>query len=103
MVKYVQALRSAALLVLLVIVCVLPRPVQAGRLDIERPDEQLEAKLGPERVAQICGTLTVKLGEGDVTAALVAGVEALGEVLAALLPGDAGDANEIVDALITIE
>lgn len=73
------------------------------RVVVVLPDEQLEAKLGPERVAQICATLTAKLGEGDVIAAIVAGVEALGERLAEVLPGDAGDANEIVDALITIE
>lgn len=40
MVKYVQALRSAALPVLLVILCVLPRSAQAGRLDIERPGQR---------------------------------------------------------------
>jgi putative membrane protein len=73
------------------------------RVVVVLPGMQLEAKIDPGRITQVCSTVTATLGQGDVITALVAGVEALGELLAESAPGDDGDTNEIADALILIE
>jgi putative membrane protein len=67
------------------------------------PDRAVEAKLGGDAVAKVCATLTSKLREGDVSLALVAGVEALGDALAEVLPADGEQQNELDDVLVVIE
>ena len=66
------------------------------------PDQQIESQLGQDAIDEVCGVLTAKLREADVTAALEAGIGTLGEHLARALPGDGDDANELKDALVVV-
>lgn len=66
-------------------------------------DEAVLEKLGQAALDEACGLLVAGMGKGDPTAALTDAIRALGAHLARVLPRDAGDRNEIADALVVIE
>lgn len=67
------------------------------------PDRTIESRLDADAIARVCQTLTSKLRDEDVSVALVAGIELLGEILATAMPADGDQQNELDDALIIIE
>ena len=52
---------------------------------------------------EACGLLVAGMGKGDPTAAFLDAIRALGAHLARVLPREAGDRNEIADALVVID
>ncbi|MEX2175502.1 MAG: hypothetical protein WD872_14155 [Pirellulaceae bacterium] len=66
-------------------------------------DEQVFRELGQPALDEICGELTQRLSQTTVAAALCETIRQTGERLAAKLPGDHGNSNELPDALILLD
>jgi len=66
-------------------------------------DDEVLDRLGPPALDAICATLVRGMRAGDPTAALVNAIREAAEPLARLLPRAGGDANELADALVTID
>jgi putative membrane protein len=66
-------------------------------------DRTILEKLGQPALDEACAALVKSLAAGDTTAALVAAIDALAPKLAAALPVQPGDANELPNQLVTID
>ncbi len=66
-------------------------------------DEAIVGKLGPNALQGVCDTLTARLRRSHPTDALCEAIASVGEKLAAVLPREAGDVNELPDALVTLD
>lgn len=66
-------------------------------------DQGVLDKLGGAAVEELCAQLTAELKKGDLTAALCNVIKAAGTRLAAVLPRQADDVNELADALVMID
>jgi putative membrane protein len=66
-------------------------------------DQQVLEKIGQEKLNELCKQLTEGLRGKKYTDAFCATIDTLGTALGAVLPRQAGDKNELEDALITID
>ncbi len=66
-------------------------------------DQAIVDKLGPNALQDVCDTLTAHLRRSHPTDALCQAIAAVGEKLAAVLPGAADDVNELPDALVILD
>ncbi len=66
-------------------------------------DEAVLERLGQPAIAEICARLVAEMRGGDPTLALTGAIGVAGERLAQVLPREAADANEIADALVTLD
>jgi putative membrane protein len=66
-------------------------------------DEVVLERLGQGALDEACGLLVAGMRGGDPTAALTDAIRAVGMHLARALPREAGDRNEIGDALVTLD
>lgn len=66
-------------------------------------DEAVLERLGQAALDEACGLLVTGMRGGDPTSALLGAIRAVGAHLARVLPREAGDRNEIGDALVTID
>jgi len=63
-------------------------------------DEGVHQKCGPSFWVDLAGTVTGSFKLGNYTAGLIEGINRAGSLLAAHFPREAGDANELPDAII---
>ncbi len=73
------------------------------RLAVVLADREIVAVLGQAQIDELCAQLLAELRQGDTTTALCNTIEDVGNRLSELLPRDEGDANELSDALVTID
>lgn len=66
-------------------------------------DDEILERLGQPVLDEVCGLLVSGMRAGDPTAALQDAIRAAGGHLAKALPREAGDLNEIGDALVTLD
>ena len=73
------------------------------RLAVILADREIVAVLGQLRIDELCAQLLLELRKGDMTTALCNAIEDVGNRLTERLPRGEGDANELSDALVTID
>jgi putative membrane protein len=66
-------------------------------------DEDVLERLGQGTLDEVCGLLVAGMRGGDPTGALSNAIREAGKHLGRVLPREAGDRNEIGDALVTID
>ena len=66
-------------------------------------DEEILERLGQPALDEVCGALVTGMRAGDPAAALGSAIREAGKHLARVLPREAGDKNEIGDALVTLD
>lgn len=67
------------------------------------PDAGFAARIGDGAWGTVVAAMTAALREGRVTDGIVAGIEASARIAAQVFPFDAGDRNEIADAVVTLK
>ena len=72
------------------------------RIAVVLPDEAIEGRLGEDAAARWCAQLTAALQKGDAASALAMTIEAMQTELARAMPREAGDVNELPDALVEV-
>ena len=73
------------------------------RLAVILADREIVAVFGQYQIDALCNQLISDLRKGDVTTALCNAIQDAGNRLAEPLPRGEGDANELSDALVTID
>jgi putative membrane protein len=73
------------------------------RLAVVLADQEIVAVFGQYQIDELCHQLIADLRQGDVTAALCGAIREAGERLGKELPRQQADANELADALVTID
>ena len=66
-------------------------------------DEAITKHLGQSALDELCAGLVKRIKEGDAAGGLVETIQATGERLAKTLPREAGDVNELADALVLMD
>jgi putative membrane protein len=66
-------------------------------------DEQVQEKLGQQRLDALCSELVARLRKGAHTEALCHAIEQAGLALAEVLPRQSADRNELADALVVLD
>ncbi|MFN0056989.1 MAG: hypothetical protein ACKVX7_00900 [Planctomycetota bacterium] len=66
-------------------------------------DQTVVKNFGEDAIQSLCTQLTTSLATLSPTEALCATIETAGEQLALVMPRERSDANELVDALVTID
>jgi putative membrane protein len=66
-------------------------------------DETVIDKLGMPVIEELCNTLIAKLRSGDIGVAMEQTIAIAGEKLSQVMPRQAGDVNELADALVTVD
>jgi len=65
--------------------------------------EALRVSVGQPALDELCEGLVKRITEGDAAGGLVETIHAAGERLATALPREAGDVNELADALVLMD
>ena len=73
------------------------------RMAVILGDDAVIEKLGMPAIEQLCAKLTDALRTRPVPQALEESIRDAGERLSAAMPGQAGNANELPDALVTVD
>ena len=73
------------------------------RMAVILADDAVIQKLGMKAIDELCAKLTIALRTQAVPQALQESIRETGERLSAVLPGQAGNVNELPDALVTVD